>query len=147
MSKHNTERHVCAFNLGRLDYCDALLKGLSKWLMTAAVHPESSLTPTKWSSLHLPLNHCTGLLVCQRIHLKMLLLVYEVPSGFKPKYISDLLVHNKASTTLLDRFTPCSKETKPSEVTQLLVSLLSTCVTSFLFPFSVTNDLLVYMFS
>lgn len=78
---------------------------------TLQIYPESSLTPRKWSSLHRPLKHCTGLLVCQWIHLKillllllLLLLVYKVQSGFEPKYISDLLVRNDASTTFSDRF-------------------------------------------
>ena len=70
---------------------------------TLQIYPESSLTPRKWSSLHRPLKHCTGLLVCQWIHLKILLLLCKVVSSLNTSLIYLYVIHD-ASTTFSDRF-------------------------------------------
>ena len=100
ISPNNSEKLVHAFISSSLDYCNALVAGLSKQsvgrlqlIQNAAARVLTRtrtfehITPVLKSLHWLPVQH--------RITFKILLTVYKARNGLAPQYISDLLtVHN-----------------------------------------------------
>ena len=112
MSRQDLEKLIHAFIFSRLDYCNGVLPGLPKnsirqlqLIQNAATRV---LTQTK------KINHITPVLrslhwlpVYQRIHFKILLLIWKALNGIEPKYISDLC-HVMNHPDLWDRQVPVS---------------------------------------
>ena len=105
LSQSTTEAIVHAYITSRLDYCNALLYGLPKYLINRlqllqnlAAHlvtltrRQEHITPILRSLHWLPVHY--------RIVFKILLLNYKVLNGLAPDYIKDLLKYNDSRRTL-----------------------------------------------
>ena len=105
LSQSTTVAIVHAYITSRLDYCNALLYGLPKYLINRlqllqnlAAHlvtltrRQEHITPILRSLHWLPVHY--------RIVLKILLLTYKALNGLAPDYIKDLLKYNDSHRTL-----------------------------------------------
>ena len=105
LSQSTTETIVHAYITSRLDYCNALLYGLPKYLISrlqllqnltarlvTLTRKQQHITPILRNLHWLPVHY--------RITFKILLLTYKALNGLAPDYIKDLLKYNDSCRTL-----------------------------------------------
>ena len=105
LSQSTTETIVLAYITSRLDYCNALLYGLPKYLINRLQLVQNSAA--RLVTLTRRQEHITPMLrslhwlpVHFRIIFKILLLTYKALNGLAPDYIRDLLRFNISGRTL-----------------------------------------------
>ena len=96
LPQDNAETLVHVFISSKLDFCNALLYGLSQSVIDRLQYVQNcaaQLVTRTWSSEHITpvLRRLHWLPVRQRITYKILLLTYKALNGMAPKYIADLL--------------------------------------------------------
>lgn len=105
LSYHNLEKVIHAFITSRLDYCNSLYIGLPQSLISRLQMVQNAaarlLTGSKkWDHITSVLASLHWLPVHQRIHFKILLMVFKALNGQAPSYISDLLHPHSATRSL-----------------------------------------------
>ena len=105
LSQANTETLMHAFITCRIDYCNALLSGLSKKSLAPLQLLQNSaarvLTRTRKRAHITPiLKSLHWLPVCFRIDFKILLMVFKALNGLGPDYLSGLLLTYEPSRML-----------------------------------------------
>ena len=105
LSQSTTEAIVHAYITSRLDYCNALLYGLPKYLINR--FPLLQNSAARLVTLTRRQEHITPILrsldwlpVHYRIVFEILLLTYKALNGLAPDYIKDLLKYNDSRRTL-----------------------------------------------
>ena len=105
LSQSTTEAIVDAYITSRLDYCNALLYGLPKYLINR--FPLLQNSAARLVTLTRRQEHITPILrsldwlpVHYRIVFEILLLTYKALNGLAPDYIKDLLKYNDSRRTL-----------------------------------------------
>ena len=96
MSEDVTKKLLCAFVLSRLDYCNSLLAGCPKYLLSElpkVLNNAARLIFRTTRFAHVtPMLHCLRWLpIEQRIEYKLSLLRFKIISNQAPIYLSELL--------------------------------------------------------
>ena len=119
---------LCAFILSRLDYCNSLLAGCPKYLLSKLQKVQNNAAKLIFRitrSAHItPMLHSLHWLpIEQRIKYKLFLLCFKVISHQAPVYLSELL-HLPGSSALLQ--TPECSEYHPSAQSPVVSALFLT---------------------
>ena len=105
LTEETTEILVYAFVSSKLDYCNSLLYGLPKHMISSLQSVQN--TAARIVTLTKKFDHITPVLIQLhwlpvhfRILFKVLLLVYKALNGMAPLYITELLSYRTCSRTL-----------------------------------------------
>ena len=105
ITEETTEILVHAFVSSKLDYCNSLLYGLPKHMISSLQSVQN--TAARIVTLTKKFDHITPVLIQLhwlpvhfRILFKVLLLVYKALNGMAPLYITELLSYRTCSRTL-----------------------------------------------